>query len=49
MHSSPAELMGAALIAPTYHIVIKVLNDDDNKYFTNIRAVDDPNEAPTPR
>jgi hypothetical protein len=33
--------MGAALI--------KVLDANDNKYSTNIRAVDDPNEAPAPR
>jgi hypothetical protein len=39
MPSTPASLRGAALIAPAYHIVIKVLDSTSNKYFTNVHAI----------
>lgn len=40
MPSTPADLTSAALIAQTYHIVVKVLSKD--KYFSNIRAIETP-------
>ncbi|KAI4630354.1 hypothetical protein J4E80_001289 [Alternaria sp. BMP 0032] len=45
MPTSPAQLHGAALIAPTYHITIKVLPPSSSShYLTHIRAVDNPAE-----
>ncbi|KAI4694391.1 hypothetical protein J4E81_006608 [Alternaria sp. BMP 2799] len=45
MPTSPAQLHGAALIAPTYHITIKVLpSSSSSHYLTHIRAVDNPAE-----
>jgi hypothetical protein len=38
MVSSPAEIDGAALIAPTYNITVKIL--DDASLLTHVRAVD---------
>jgi hypothetical protein len=49
MPSTPASLKGAALIAPAYHIVIKVLDSTSNKYFTNVNAISNPHSPPAPR
>ncbi|EAT82495.1 hypothetical protein SNOG_10160 [Parastagonospora nodorum SN15] len=38
MVSIPREVAGAALIAPSYHITVKAL--DDKSYFSNVRAVE---------
>jgi signal transduction histidine kinase len=38
MVSIPGEVAGAALIAPSYHITVKAL--DDKSYFSNVRAVE---------
>jgi len=45
MPTSPAQLHGAALIAPTYYITVKVLPPSSSShYLTHIRAVDNPAE-----
>jgi hypothetical protein len=49
MPSTPADLNGAALIAPVYQIVIKILDKNNYGYSTNICAVDSYNEPPAPR
>lgn len=48
--TSIAKLHGAALIAPTYHIVVKVTDPSSYSfYFTHIRAIDNATEVPLAR
>jgi hypothetical protein len=48
--TSLAKLHGAALIAPTYHIVVKVTDPSSYSfYFTHIRAIDNATEVPLAR
>jgi hypothetical protein len=48
--TSIAKLHGAALIAPTYHIVVKVTDPSSYSfYFTHICAIDNATEVPLAR
>lgn len=47
MPSSPAEIDGAALIAPTYNFSLKVL--DENSVLAHVRAVDSAGAPIAPR
>ncbi|KNG46660.1 hypothetical protein TW65_06664 [Stemphylium lycopersici] len=49
MPSTDRKLYGAALIADTYSISIKVLETERYSYHLNTRAIDKPNRPPSPR
>jgi hypothetical protein len=49
MPFTPADLLGAALIAPVYQTAIQILYKSNNEYSTNISAIDNSTSPTAPR